>query len=469
MNSIEKFNQPLAQATTSSLEALQAYTLGRTTAKSSVDAIGYYKRALELDQNFALAHKYLGEAYLSRWDFTRGYQELTKAYELRDRVTERERLLIEGGFYQRVTGGLPRAVQSLTQVTQMYPTDIQGYLDLGWTYLLLGQYENAAAEYEEAHRVSPENANALSSLAKCYIALDRWQDAKSASDEAQARGPDQGVYQYTRYWLAFAQGDRAAMQQAVERAVGSPYEASLLYAEGRAAAYHGRRASGQDFLQRAVKMSGLENELGAAARYKTDAALRDAEFGYPGQARREMTEALEMSTAKEIRIAAALIFTRAGDAAKGQELAQKLNREFPADILLQSYWLPVIAAASEMQRGDPHKALDLLDPASTYEMCELMAPIPNYYAAYLRGLAYLELGQGGNAAREFQKILDHPGVVWAGITGALARLQLGRAYVMAGDRTKAKAAYQDFLTLWKDADPDIPIYRQAKAEYAKLQ
>jgi eukaryotic-like serine/threonine-protein kinase len=177
---------------------------------------------------------------------------------------------------------------------------------------------------------------------------------------------------------------------------------------------------------------------------------------------------MPLRAAKEVRIAAALIFVRAGDAARGLELAQKLNRDFPADTLLQSYWLPTITAASEIQRGDPGGALRSLAPAAPYEIAHPV-PIPNYYAAYLRGLAYLKLGQGANAAGEFQKILDHPGIVWAGITGALARLQLGRAYAMTADRAKAKAAYQDFLTLWTDADPDIPIYKQAQAEYAKLQ
>lgn len=382
-------------------------------------------------------------------------------------MSERERLVLEAAFYQTVTGELMKAVQSLTQLTQMYPADIQAHMNLGYTYNLLGQYDSALAEYQEVLRISPEDSRALMRLAMSYGALGRWQDANSAMKKAAVRGDN--PWPYSSYWLAFAQNDYAAMQEAVEGAVGSPDEASLLYAQARAEAYHGKLANAGNLLDRALELARRGDESESAAGWETDTALRDAEIGNPAQARRKTADALQLSAGRDVRTAAALVLTRAGDLVKGRELAEKLNREHPSDVMLQGYWLPTIAAAAAMQGGDPNKALNLLAPASTYEMCPTRVPIPNYYAAYLRGLVYLKLGQGQNAAREFQKILDHPGIVWAGITGALARLQIARAYIMAGDHAKAKAAYQDFLKLWKDADPDIPIYKEAKAEYAKLQ
>jgi serine/threonine protein kinase/tetratricopeptide (TPR) repeat protein len=476
LSSIEKFNQPLEQATTSSLEALQAYTLGVKTLheKSSFDAIPYLQRSIALDSNFALAHASLRSAYYSRWDFTPAYRACTKAYELRDRVSQRERLLIEGVYYERVTGESEKALQSRTEMAQLYPNDYLAHDNLGGIYFQLGHYENALAEFQQAHRVSPDETRPLFSLTAAYIALGRWKEAKAAFDEIQARFPDQTEFLYRRYWLAFAQDDKVAMQEVAAKAVGTSSEKSLLYAQSRAEGYHGRLEKAQEFLRRAVDMSRRDTELETGARWRTDAALRDAEIGYPALARRKAAEALQLSDSKDIRIAAALAFTRAGDLAKGRELTQELNREFPRDTLLQDYWLPTIAAASETRQNNPTKALDLLSVALPYEMCELMVPIPNYYAAYLRGLAYLKLGQGENAAAEFQKIIDHPGIVWAGITGALARLGLARAYALEAAkepavRDKARAAYQNFLTLWKDADPDIPIYQQAKAEYARLR
>jgi serine/threonine protein kinase/Tfp pilus assembly protein PilF len=479
LSSIAELNQPLVEATTSSLEALQAFALGMKTKhekssyEATYEAIPYYQQALTLDPSFALAHLELGAAI---WDHDDHDDPLarfhiTRAYELRNRVSQRERFLIEGVYYFDVTGELTKAAQSFTQMAQMYPMYAPAHANLGDTYSTLGQYEKAIVEYQQFRRMSPnffpgflENA-----LAWRYTQLGRWQEAKNKFDEAEALNPSV-VTRYGRYRLAFAQGDGATMQEQVAQSLGRPDGDSLLvlFAQSRAEGYHGRLAKAHDGLKRAMDLARQNNAPHLAASWKPDEALRDAEVGNSAEGHRKANEALQMGArSKDVKVAAALVFTRVGDTAKGRELIQKLNMEFPSNTLLQGYWIPIVGAASEMRRGNPDKALDLLGPASTYEMCDTVI-LPNYYAAYLRGLAYLELGQGANASREFQKILDHSGIVWAGITGALARLQLARAQVMIGDKDAARKSYQDFLTLWKDADPDIPIYKQAKAEYAKL-
>jgi pentatricopeptide repeat protein len=469
--SIEEFNKPLDEATTSSLQALQAYTLGMKTGneKGEFDGIPYYKHALMLDPNFARAYLSLGIAYLNLWDFTTGQQNFTKAYELRDRVSQRERFYVEARYYRNGTGELERAAQSLREAVQTYPTDYLARHYLGSNYLTLGQYEKAVTEEQEALRVAPNDWRTFSVLISAYTALGRWEEAKTTFEEARARNLIHPRLRYLRYWLAFAQGDNVAMQEQLSRSLGGQGEEFLLFAQSRAEGYHGRLPTGREFLQRAVDLARHANESEAAAGWKVDDALREAEIGNAVQAHRKAADALALSAGKEIRVAAALAFTRAGDPAKGHDLMQELNREFPLDTLIQGYWLPTVAAAGEMYHNHPEKALDLLGTTLPYEMCEHGVPSPNLYATYLRGLADLKAGQGKSAAGQFQQILDHPGIVWAGITGALARLQLGRAQAMMGDKAAARKSYQDFLTLWKDADPDIPIYKQAKAEYAKLR
>jgi tetratricopeptide (TPR) repeat protein len=468
--SVEKLNQPLEEATTSSLEALQAYTLGvrMSNEKSEWEAIPHYRRALALDPNFALAYVALSIPDYNYWNLTRANQNSEKAYELRGRVSQRERLYIEATYYQNITGQLEKAIQSLTEWTQIYPTDYLGHRDLGWGYLKLGQYEEAITEEQKALRLSPNDWRIFHALIVAYTALGRWDEAKNTFEQAEVRNLIHPRLRYSRYILAFCQNDDAAMREQLARSAGTQGEEYLLFGQSFADGYHGKLVKENELLQRIVETAQRTGESETAAGWKLTEAQRDAEIGKTAQARRKAAEALALSTGKEVRVGAALAFTRTGEVARGRRLMHELNQEFPLDTLIQGYWLPTIQAASEMH-DDPSKALELLKTALPCELCKHIAAAPNLYATYLRGLVYLRLGEGQNAAGEFQKILDHPGIVWASITGALAHLQLARAQVMMGDEAAARKSYQDFLTLWKDADPDIPIYKQAKAEYAKLR
>jgi serine/threonine protein kinase/tetratricopeptide (TPR) repeat protein len=470
LGSIATLNQPLEKVTTSSLEALQEYATGSRveTGNSEYESIPYYQQAIALDPNFARAYLELGLVYSDRRDTALENLNLTKAYELRDRVSQRERLVIEGYYYVLVLGDRQKGNVAYRQLVQMYPDDSLAQHALGWSYLQLGDYESALAALQQASRLNPSNPYTLHEIGVAYFALDRYQEAKTAFEQEEALAPDNDRTRLNLWVLAFVQGDQAAMQEQAARAVGKPDEAQLLRWHSYGEAYHGRLEKSRELLERATELAQRAKQFDSAAGWQAYMAAVDAELGKTTEAVRGATDALQLSSSKDVRTAVAQIFTHVGNPAKGHALAEALNREFPADTLIQHYYLPLISAAAEMRQGNPQKAVELLDPARTYEKCQ-DAWVPNYYAAYLRGLAYLELGQGQNAALQFQTILDHPGIVGPDVTGALARLQLGRAYVMTGDRAKAKAAYQDFLTLWKDADPDIPIYQQAKAEYAKLE
>jgi len=471
LSSIATLNQPLEKVTTSSLEALQEYALGDKVARGNNrwDCFPYFQRAIALDPNFALAYLELGLSYSDYSDGSLANSNFTKAYELRNRVSQRERLRIEGVYNGLVLGDQQNEMLAFKQIVQIYPEDWWAHYTLGLTAYRLGDKETAVTALEQAHRLRADDPYTLEMLGRTYVTLNRYQEGKAAIEQEEALTPDSASPRWDLWMVAFVEGDKVAMQQQLARAAGKRDENDVLRWQSCAEAYHGRLAKSAEMLQRAIDLAQQAKQFDLAGGWRADTASRHMELGNTAQALRDATEALQMGTSKEIRAAAALMFTRIGDPRKGREMAEALNREFPADTLLQHYYLPIIAAASEMRRGNPQKALELLDPASAYEKCDCGWWAPQYYAAYLRGLAYLELGQGQNAAVEFQKIIDHPGIVLSDITGALAHLQLGRAYAMAGDRAKAKAAYQDFLTLWKDADPDIPIYQQAKAEYAKLR
>jgi len=474
LGSIATLNQPLERFTTSSLEALQQYALGYRVAaggNSPYDSVPYFQQAIALDPNFALAYLELGLVYFDHGEISLANSNLTKAYELRDRVSQRERLRIEGCYYGLVLGDLQKQLSVFMQVVQMYPDDGWAHYTLGYTYIDLGDYESALAAFEQTLRVRPDDPNTLDLLGRTYLALNRLQEAKTTFDHEKGLTPDRTYSRWDLWTLAFVQGDQATMQEQVARSLGKPDENDLLRYQSCAEAYHGRLAKSRQLLQRAIDLAQQSKQFDLVAGWRADAAARNAELGNTAAALAEATEISHMSASKndvEVGASVAMTFARVGLPAKALELSETLNREFPYDTLLQHYSLPLVSAASAISRGNPQKAIDLLEPAAAYEKCQY-GWLPNYYVAYLRGLAYLKLERGQNAAREFQKILDHPGIIRADITGALARVQLGRAYVMAGDRAKAKAAYQDFLTLWKDADPDIPIYKQAKAQYAKLQ
>ncbi len=470
LSTVQKFDTPLEQATTPSLEALQAYSLGRKASAGSewAKAVLFFQRAIRLDPNFAIAYARLGTCYTNLGETTLGAENTRKGYELRDRVSERERFYIESHYYENVTGNLQKARQGNELWTQTYPRDWSPLPPLYGIYSVLGQYEKSLAEARESMRLNPANGLSYSSLVGAYISLNRLEEARATAQEAQAKKFDSPDLHTLLYLLAFLQNDAAGMAQQVAWAAGKPgVEDVLLGNEADTAAYSGRLGEAREFSGRAVASAERAEEKEVAAGYEAEAALREALFGNPAEARQRAAAALALSNGRDVQDGAALALALAGDSARAQALADDLGERFPEGTVVQFNYLPTLRALLALNHSDASKAIEALQVASPYELGSV-----SYSALYpvnIRGQAYLGGHQGREAAAEFQKILDHRGIVLNEPIGALAHLQIGRAYAMQGDIAKAKAAYQDFFALWKDADPDIPILIAAKSEYAKLQ
>ena len=471
--SVTKYNQPLEEATTSSLEALQQYSEQRRAQREQGDAaaIPYGKRAIELDPNFALAYASLGANYGNLSQLSLARESLQKAYELRDRVTQQERFLIEALYYSSVTGEIDKAIQTYTEWARTYSADYVPHDNLGVTYSILGQYAKAAEETNASLRLEPDDAIAYGNLADDYLALDRIKDAKGALDEAAKRNLDSPDLHLHRYHSAFLEGDPSAMQEQSLWATGKPEEDGQLSDESDTEAYYGRLRKARELTRQAVESAKRNGSADTAALWQVNEALREAEFGNTALARKAVADALSLNSRPDIELLAALALARSGDTVQSSALADKVAAEFDHDTMIQAYWLPTIRAAIAIDRGDSQKAIELLTVASDYELGEpLQTPSHGtLYPVYVRGEAYLRAGDGVQAATEFQKMIDHRGIVSNFPLGALAHLQLGRAYKLAGDVGKARGAYAAFLVAWLEADPDIPVLKQAKAEYAKLQ
>jgi serine/threonine protein kinase len=473
LSTIQKFDTPLEQATTSSLEALKAYTLSRKTMneKSEVAAIPLMKHAIELDPNFAMAYATMGIMYSNIGEASLASQYSQKAYDLRDRVSERERFRITGNYYGNVTGELEKAVQTYELWAQNYPRD---FLPLGYLGLLhgvVGQYEKAATEELEASHLDPNSAVNLGNLMLAYAALNRFDEAKATYQEATGRKLDhEGLHVY-RYGLAMIEGDAAEMDRQAAWGAGKlGVEDIFLSTQSDTEAFSGRLAKAREFSRRAVELARQNQQNGTAAGWQANQALREAEVGHFDQSRKDAAAALALSSDRFTQVFGALALARAGDSAGAQKMADNVAKEFPLDTGVHNYWLPTIHASLALNRHEPAKAIELLQPAATYELGFIsLSYMGSLYPVYVRGQAYLLLRQGNEAAAEFQKFLDHRGIVFNFPLGGLAHLGLARAYALSGDTAKAKTAYQDFLALWKDADSDILILKEAKAEYAKLQ
>ena len=471
--SVTKYNQPLEEATTSSLEALQQYSEQRRAQREQGDAaaIPYGKRAIELDPNFALAYASLGANYGNLSQLSLSRENLQKAYELRDRVTQQERFLIEALYYNGVTGEIDKANQTYTEWARTYSADYVPHDNLGVSYSILGQYEKAAEETNASLRLEPDDAIAYGNLADDYLALDRIKDAKGALDEAAKRNLDSPDLHLHRYHSAFLEGDPSAMQEQSLWATGKPEEDGQLSDESDTEAYYGRLRKARELTRKAVESAKRNGSTDTAALWQVNEALREAEFGNTALARKAVAAAMSLSSRPDIELLGALALARSGDTVQSSALADKVAAEFDRDTMIQAYWLPTIRAAIAIDRGDSQKAMELLTVASEYELGEpLQTPSHGtLYPVYVRGEAYLRAGDGVQAATEFQKMIDHRGIVSNFPLGALAHLQLGRAYKLAGDVGKAREAYAAFLVAWLNADPDIPVLKRAKAEYAKLQ
>jgi eukaryotic-like serine/threonine-protein kinase len=470
--SVEKFDVPI-EATTNSLEALKAFSMGVRVAreKGPAEAISFYKRAIELDPNFATAYALRGLNYANLGQPTRAAQDLEKAYQLRDRVSEREKLRISANYYFIVTGELEKEAQTYQLWMQSYPNDSVPHGNLGANYSALGQYDQAMPELKKGMALAPDTVVGYQNISLVYLTLGQFDKAKAALDSAAALKLDAGSLHLTAYYLAFLQSDTAAMAQHLAWGAGKPGdEDPLLAAQSDTEGYYGRLAAARDFARRAVDSAIRADSNETAALWQVNGALREAEFGNTAQARQAANAALSLSPGRDVKVLAALALARAGDVPHARALADELERTYPTNTTLKLYWFPIVRAAIALGNQKPGDAVVALEAVAPYEFGE---PPPfqygTVYAAYIRGEAYLAKHDGAAAAREFQKFLDHRGLVVNYPLASLAHLGLARAYTLSGDTAKAKATYQDFLTLWKDADPDIPILKDAKAEYAKLQ
>jgi len=470
--SVQKYDAPPENVTTPSLEALQAYSLGDRAMILRVDnaaAVAQFQRAITLDPKFAMAYARLGNSYFNMTQPARAAENLRKAFELREKVSEREKFYIDARYESYVTGNLEAARKTNELWRQTYPRDDLPLSALGVIYERLGDYERTLAAEKAALNLNSTNGLAYGNLVNGYLELNRLEQAKATAQEAQARHLDSSNIHYNLYLIDFLQRDAAGMaREAAGLKLEPEYENTMLYLESNVAAYAGQFAKARELTRRASSSAQHADEREVAARYQAAAALRDALVGNKGPARQQAQAALALTNDWDIQIRATIAFVlaRLGDSAAATRLAEDLGRRLPEDTILQFNYLPTIYAATALESGSPAKAVDSLVAAAPYELGQTSCTL---LPVYLRGEAYLAAGQGAAAAVEFQKILDHTGFVRTGIIGALARLQLGRALALSGDKTKAKSAYLDFLTLWKDADLDIPILKQAKAENAKLQ
>src|SRR5271156_2048296 len=481
---VQKFDVPLAEATTSSLEALKAYSLGRKTSneKGTAAALPYDQRAIALDTNFAMGYQAVGTDYSNLGELERASEYYTKAFQLREHASEREKLTITGVYYQSVTGELDKATETHQQEIASYPRLATGYTNLGIVYASQGQYEKAAEMSRQAVQVAPDSVADYLNLANYAMALQRFDEARQSIHEVQARKLEAYVFHVQLYGLAFLGADSGAMAEQQQWFAGKPEENFGLSLASDTEAYGGHLNKARELTRQAVDSAIRADSKENGAIWHANAALQQAAYGYTAEARQSAEEALKLDAASQgVGVESALAFAMAGDSARAESLAQDLGKRFPLDTQMQALWLPAIQAQLALDRKNPAAALSVPQAASPMELGQItfVNNISCLYPVYVHGEAYLAAGQGSAAAAEFQKILDHSGIVWNCWTGALAHLGVARANALQSRtsqgadadaaRVRALAAYKDFLTLWKDADPDIPVLKEAKAEYAKLQ
>jgi eukaryotic-like serine/threonine-protein kinase len=479
---VQKFDVPLEQATTSSLDALKAYSLG--VKMPGAVGLPYDLRAIQLDPNFAMGYRAVASDYDFLSQLERASEYNTKAFQLRDHASEREKLAITADYYSVVTGELDKAAETYQEEIQNYPRDRNALIGLGNVYVAWGKYEQAMESYRQSLRLFPDNVNSYEGIGNSLLCLQHFDETGEILREAQARQLDDLILHNALYALAFLQGNSAAMAEQQRWYSGKPdYENFGFALASDTEAYAGHLGKARNLTQRAVDSAIRVDSKETGAIWQAIAAQQEAAYGNSALARQAASDALKLAAASEgVEAEAALAFAMAGDMAQAESLAQGLGKRFPVDTQMQSLWLPAIQAELALNKKNPAAALNALQAAtSSIELGQItwVENISCLYDVYVRGEAYLASGQGSAAATEFQKILDHSGIVWNCWTGALAHLGLARANALQAKtsegadadaaRTRALAAYKNFLTLWKDADPDIPILKQAKAEYAKLQ
>jgi len=481
---VQKFDVPLQQATTPSLEALKAYTLGERIygTQNTASALPHFHRAIQLDPNFAMGYLELGRSYSSLVEVGRGNEYVSKAFRLREHASEREKLAIASAYYQSVTGELEKASQTYAEWIASYPRDFRPYLDGGAVYAQQGQYDKAVELTRHALRLAPEDVGSYNNLGNYLLALQRFDETRQIIQQAQAQAMDDLLLHIQPYALAFLAGDSLAMQQQLPWFMDKPEGSFGLSLESDTEAYAGHLQKARTLTSRAIDSAVRADSKETGAIWLANSALREAAFGNASEARKAASDALKMAPdSQATQTEAALGLALSGDTGQAEPLAEELTKRFPLGTQMQSIWLPTIQAQLALNRKKTAEALNILQAASSVELGQILylANISCLYPAFVRGEAYLAAGQGSAAAAEFQKILHHSGIVWNCWTGALAHLGVARANALQARisrgadadaaRTGALAAYKDFLTLWKDADPDIPVLKEAKAEYAKLR
>jgi len=482
---VEKYDFPLDQATTPSLEALKAYSLADKAmlGNDPAAALRYSQHAIELDPNFAMAYAQMGGTYYTLNEMNRASEYYAKAFELRDRASEGEKLVISAAYYGYASGQLDKAAKTFEEETVIHPRGTFAYNGLAVLYGQLGQYEQSAAASRTLLQLDPDDTFAYTNLANDELALQHFDQVRQIIQQAHTRKLDDYLMRSDLYALAFLEADSKGMVEQQQWFKSRPlYENYGLALASDTEAYSGRVRKARELKEQAVESAMRADNKEGAAVYQANFALQQAVYGNARDAQQTATEALHLlPSSPGVAAEAALAFAIAGGTARAESLAQDLGRRFPLDTQMQSLWLPAIQTQLALSRRNPGPTLNSLQAASPIEYGSIpfVNNISCLYPTYVRGEAYLASGRGSAAAAEFQKILDHSGIVWNCWTGALAHLGIARANALQSTttqgadadaaRVRALAAYKDFLTLWKDADPDIPIVKTAKAEYAKLQ
>jgi eukaryotic-like serine/threonine-protein kinase len=476
LSNIREHSTPLEKATTSSLEALKAYSASRAAvfARGFAAGIPHLQRAIAIDPEFAMAHADLGFFCWNMGQTDLGAKYVAKAYELRDRVSERERLFILFLYDRQVTGNLHKELETLESWAQTYPADFMPWSVLGgWGTQGTGQYQRGIDATEVALRINPDLTPAYGSLVAHNLGLGRFAEAAAALQRAAERKLQNPLFLVSRYYLAFLEGDEAGMKREVERAHGNlEAEDWMSHNQALVLARAGQMRNARVLWRHTIERTQQTGHLERAAIYQAAQAVCEALLGNRDLAKDSAGAAVALGQGRDVVYAAAFALALAGEFSESKRMAEDLASRFPEDTPVQFEYLPTLRALFALEEKAPSDAVDRLQAALPYDLAmpgtAFFAKFGGLYPAYVRGLAYLEAGRGWEAAAEFQKVLDHRGIVLADPIGALAHLQLGRALALLGESDRATRAYQDFLAVWKHADPDIPLLKQARAEYGKL-
>ena len=476
LKSIQRLDAPIEQVTTPSLEALQAYSLGRKTLIGKADynaALPLLERSIQLDPKFAMAYATLGTAYHNLGEKMLAAENTRKSYELRAHVSEWEKFYIESHYHHFVTGDLEKAREAYELWAQIYPREQVPAINLGVIYQTLGQHDKSLAEYREAFRLGPTESLNFGNLVNGYVHMKRLEEARVVANEALLKNLDSADLRLGLYQIAFLKNDLAGMAQQVEWSLGKPgKESAVLALEASTAAYYGKLAAAREFDRQAAASAGRADEKEGAAGCEATAALWEALYGNAAAARQHSAVAVAASKGRDAQYVSALALAVIGDSARAEALADDLEKRYPYDTIVRFNYLPTLRAqvALHFSNGGA-KAVEILVAASPYELGVSGSSTfwTNLYPVYVRGEAFLAAGQGAQAAGEFQKILDWPGVVVNEPIGALAYLGLARSLALAGKAAESRASYESFFSVWKEADGDVPILTRAKMEYAKLR